>query len=91
MGEETGVLGTEVARRTQLHGPTRVSMTAPGWLPLQRDQGPWSPGERDGATGQVQLVPGIPGRPSPGVGVGEAPAGKPARRPPVFPRCRYLQ
>lgn len=91
MWEETGVLATQLARRTRLHGPKRVAITAPGLHPLQRDQGPWSPGERDGATSQVQLVPGIPGRPSPGVGVGEAPAGKPARRPPVFPRRRYLQ
>lgn len=39
------MLGTQVARRTQLNGPKRVTNTAPGLHPLQRDVGPWSPGE----------------------------------------------
>lgn len=37
---DPGVLGTQVARRTQLNGPKRVANTAPALHPLQRDLGP---------------------------------------------------
>lgn len=37
--QDTGVLGTQVARRLQLNGPRRVANTALGLHPLQRDPG----------------------------------------------------
>lgn len=51
-------------------------------------QGPGALERRDGAASRVQLVPGIPIRPSPGVGVGEAPVGKPAPRASRVPAVR---
>lgn len=80
---DPGLLGIQVVRRNQLNGPKRVANTAQGWRPLQKGLVSRSFGEAGWRGLPGPACSGNTQPAGPGVGVGEAPAGK--QVPPARP------